>query len=49
MADRASSNRKLEVSNAPSNKRKKTSPNLFVVKKEHALSVIETKLKTFSC
>ena len=29
MADRASSKRKFEVSNAPSNKRKKTSPNLF--------------------
>ena len=28
MADRASSKRKFEVSNAPSNKRKKTSPNL---------------------
>ena len=32
MADRASSKRKLEVSNAPSNKRKKTSPNLFCSK-----------------
>ena len=50
MADRASSKRKFEVSNAPSNKRKKSSPIFFfVVKKEHALSVIETKLKTFSC
>jgi len=29
MADRASSKRKFEVSNAPSNKPKKTSPNLF--------------------
>ena len=29
MADRPSSKRKFEVSNAPSNKRKKTSPNLF--------------------
>ena len=29
MTDRASSKRKFEVSNAPSNKRKKTSPNLF--------------------
>ena len=29
MADRASCKRKFEVSNAPSNKRKKTSPNLF--------------------
>ena len=29
MADRASSKRKFGVSNAPSNKRKKTSPNLF--------------------
>ena len=29
VADRASSKRKFEVSNAPSNKRKKTSPNLF--------------------
>ena len=29
MADRASSKRKFEVSNAPSNKRKKTSSNLF--------------------
>ena len=29
MADRASSKRKFEVSNTPSNKRKKTSPNLF--------------------
>ena len=29
MADRASSKRKFEVSNAPLNKRKKTSPNLF--------------------
>ena len=29
MADRASSKRKFEISNAPSNKRKKTSPNLF--------------------
>ena len=29
MADRASLKRKFEVSNAPSNKRKKTSPNLF--------------------
>ena len=29
MADRASSKRKFEVSNASSNKRKKTSPNLF--------------------
>ena len=59
MADRASSKRKFEVSNAPSNKRKKTSPNFilktspnllfYFVKKEHGLSVIETKLKTFSC
>ena len=32
MADRASSKRKFEVSNAPSNKRKKTSPNLFCSK-----------------
>ena len=32
MADRASSKRKLEVSNAPSNKPKKTSPNLFCSK-----------------
>ena len=50
MADRASSKRKFEVSNAPSNKRKKTGPAqiYFVVKKEHGLSVIETKLKTFS-
>ena len=31
MADRASSKRKFEVSNAPSNKRKKTSPNLFCI------------------
>ena len=30
IADRASSKRKFEVSNAPSNKRKKVSPNLFV-------------------
>ena len=29
MADHASSKRKFEVSNAPSNKQKKTSPNLF--------------------
>ena len=29
MAGCASSKRKLEVSNAPSNKRKKTIPNLF--------------------
>lgn len=29
MADRASSKRKFEVSNVPSSKRKKTSPNLF--------------------
>ena len=29
MADRASSKRKFEVTNAPSNKRKKTNPNLF--------------------
>ena len=29
MADRASSKRKFEISNAPSNKRKKTTPNLF--------------------
>ena len=50
MADRASSKRKFEVSNAPSNKRKKTRPAqiYFVVKKEHGLSVIETKLKNFS-
>ena len=32
MADRASSERKFEVSNAPSNKRKETSPNLFCSK-----------------
>ena len=32
MADRASSKRKFEVSNAPSNKRKKTSPSLFCSK-----------------
>ena len=32
MADRASSKRKFEVSNAPSKKRKKTSPNLFCSK-----------------
>ena len=32
MADRASSKRKFEVSNAPSNKRKKTSPNIFCSK-----------------
>ena len=32
MADRTSSKRKFEVSNAPSNKRKKTSPNLFCSK-----------------
>ena len=32
MADRASSKRKFEVSNTPSNKRKKTSPNLFCSK-----------------
>ena len=32
MADRASSKRKFEVFNAPSNKRKKTSPNLFCSK-----------------
>ena len=32
MADRASSKRKFEISNAPSNKRKKTSPNLFCSK-----------------
>ena len=32
MADRASSKRKFEVSNAPSNKGKKTSPNLFCSK-----------------
>ena len=32
MADRASSKRKFEVSNAPSNKRKKTSPDLFCSK-----------------
>ena len=32
MADRASSKRKFEVSNEPSNKRKKTSPNLFCSK-----------------
>ena len=32
MADRASSKRKFEVSNASSNKRKKTSPNLFCSK-----------------
>ena len=31
MADRASSKRKFEVSNAPSSKRKKTSPNLFCI------------------
>ena len=48
MADRASSKRKFEVSNAPSNGRK-LAQIYFVVKKEHALSVIETKLKTFSC
>ena len=49
MADRASSKRKFEVSNAPSNKRKKTRPAqiYFVVMKEHGLSVIETKLKNF--
>ena len=29
MADRASSKRKFEVSDAPSNKRTKTGPNLF--------------------
>ena len=29
MADRASSKQKFEVSNAPSHKRKETSPNLF--------------------
>ena len=49
MADRASSKRKFEVSNAPSNKRtsgRKPAQIYFVVKKEHALSVIETKLKT---
>ena len=32
MADRASSKRKFEISNAPSNKRKKTSPNFFFSK-----------------
>ena len=32
MADGASSKRNFEISNAPSNKRKKTSPNLFCSK-----------------
>ena len=32
MTDHASSKRKFEVSNAPSNKQKKTSPNLFCSK-----------------
>ena len=49
MADRASSKRKFEVSNAPSKKRKKTSPNLFCSKERTCTLCDRNKIETFSC
>ena len=45
MADRASSKRKFEVSNAPSNKRQKTSPNLFCSKERTRTLCDRNKIK----
>ena len=45
MADRASSKRKFKVSNAPSKKRKKTSPNLFYSKERTCTLCDRNKIK----
>ena len=47
MADRASSKRKFEVSNAPSNKQKKTSANLFCSKERTCTLCDRNKIGNF--
>ena len=47
MADRASSKRKFEVSNAQSNKRKKTSPHLFCSKERTCTLCDRNKIENF--